>query len=897
MECASLIALARVDLDLGNTKEATTHAQQALALAREMADRRQSAIALNVIGDIYAFTGRSKESLALYQQAQSISDRMRNRRGRAQALLNIGLTLSDLGRIADAQGAYRSALEIWRLVHDRRGEASTLTALGHAYVIIGEYQEALGSYRQARTNFEGLGDRFGIGVTLEGVGIVYFRSGDTETAMTYYTEAAKVFKAIQHKNGQGNSLMNLGACRMVLKRYREALADYVEALALFRAVSDRRLEARVLQPIGDIYAELGDFALALSYYQQATSLARTVGDAREEVYALNSLGALMLKRGSVSEALKYFNDALQIGQGSKNRFAESLTLYNLARVDVDRGQLDRALVDISDSLSIVETLRGDVASLELRASYLASMRDRYELEIDILMRLHKANPTAGYLAKAFHVSEQALARSLLDGLAQAHGDIRAGVAPALLEREAQARRLLNATAHRLTQIQNDADHSSEIGALAAELDQQTALFKDIEAQIRAESPRYASFMQPQPLTLGQVQQLVANEDTVLVEYFLGKTSSYVWAVSRHAVVAGVLASRAQIETAARGYRDALVSDKSETTSASVVGGEIRSVGGLAKHRTGGRSNLGHDLSRLVLAPVADSLKAPRIIVVADGALHAIPFGAMADPNDAAAVALRPLIVNHEIVQLPSASTLALLRSDWNQKYEWRRAAIVFADPVYNRRDARLTGAGRTAPASDAGTRGGGLSRLIHTRREAFAITAVAKPADLAVGFDATRSAAMSSDLARYRIVHFAAHATVDNDRPELSGIVLSLLDRKGREEDGFLRLYDIYNLKIPADLVVLSACSTALGKEVAGEGLISLVRGFMYAGTRRVVASLWEVDDEATSEVMAHFYRAMFEGKLPPAAALRAAQLAMVRTSRWKSPFYWAGFTLQGDWN
>ena len=230
--------------------------------------------------------------------------------------------------------------------------------------------------------------------------------------------------------------------------------------------------------------------------------------------------------------------------------------------------------------------------------------------------------------------------------------------------------------------------------------------------------------------------------------------------------------------------------------------------------------------------------------------------------------------------------------------------MVFADPVYDRDDPRLGRIRGSSPVSTAGdesgpraTGGDHVSRLVHTRREARSIAAMVSPTDVAIDFDATREAAMSASLGQYRIVHFATHAMVDNSHPELSGIVLSLVDREGKSRDGFLRLYDIYNLKVPADLVVLSACSTALGKDIVGEGLISLVRGFMYAGTRRVIASLWEVDDEATSELMTRFYRGMVVQRLTPPAALRAAQLELLTSTKWNAPFFWAGFTLQGDWN
>jgi CHAT domain-containing protein len=241
------------------------------------------------------------------------------------------------------------------------------------------------------------------------------------------------------------------------------------------------------------------------------------------------------------------------------------------------------------------------------------------------------------------------------------------------------------------------------------------------------------------------------------------------------------------------------------------------------------------------------------------------------------------------------------------------SVAVLADPVFELDDPRLAGkapvAEKSGPAdSDArralrdigslrGT-GLGIPRLVSTRWEADAILAAAPGGTTlrALDVDASRATAMSPDLAQYRMIHFATHGVANNEQPGLSGILLSMVDERGRLQNGFLRLDDIYNLDLPADLVVLSACNSALGKTVDGEGLVGIVRGFMYAGARRVVASLWKVDDEATGELMGRFYQEMFREGHPPAAALRKAQIEMWRQEEWRSPFYWAAFVLQGEW-
>jgi CHAT domain-containing protein len=317
---------------------------------------------------------------------------------------------------------------------------------------------------------------------------------------------------------------------------------------------------------------------------------------------------------------------------------------------------------------------------------------------------------------------------------------------------------------------------------------------------------------------------------------------------------------------------------------------------------------------VLLGPAFPKLQGKRLLISADGILHFVPFAMLPIPADGASETAQgpPLVTTNEIVYLPSVSTVALVRGEWDQPRSWPKVAAILADPVFEADDPRIALTSRLTPAKkskpsvaagdltravrNVGLTKAGIPRLLDARREAKAIADVLPEARLALDFDASRVTATSSDIEQYRIVHFATHAILDNDHPELSGIILSLFDADGRPQDGFLRLHDIYNLNMPADLVVLSACSTALGKAVTGEGMVGLVRGFMYAGSRRVLASLWNVDDEATSELMRRFYSHLFQEDLSPSAALRAAQRDMRTDKRWSHPRYWAAFVVQGEW-
>jgi CHAT domain-containing protein len=316
---------------------------------------------------------------------------------------------------------------------------------------------------------------------------------------------------------------------------------------------------------------------------------------------------------------------------------------------------------------------------------------------------------------------------------------------------------------------------------------------------------------------------------------------------------------------------------------------------------------------MVLGPLKGAAHVRRFVVVADGALQLVPFSALLMPGGS-----NLLLADQEVVSLPSASVLALLRQGNPERKPPTKTLALFADPVFDRNDQRVRGARAERPAEpapvetggvavessltrsarDTGLAGSALPRLPFTRREATAIQSLVAPSQRRVALDfAATWAAVTRDLSEFRYAHFATHGFLDAVHPELSGLVLSLVDRKGRDQEGFLPAMEIFNLKLSAELVVLSACQTALGKEIMGEGLVGLTRAFMYAGAPRVVASLWRVDDAATAELMKKFYGGMLgPKKLRPAAALREAQLSVSRQKRWEHPYYWAGFVLQGEW-
>lgn len=411
--------------------------------------------------------------------------------------------------------------------------------------------------------------------------------------------------------------------------------------------------------------------------------------------------------------------------------------------------------------------------------------------------------------------------------------------------------------------------------------------------MRSETSGYSGAPDPQRLLVQDAPTRLVDWETVLLRYFLGTARSYVWTVTNDRTTVDALPGRAEIERRVRQYRLAC----SSAAGAGDAAARDRHPGEHERHEA-------RTLGKLLLGPVAWALDRPRVLVLADGILQLLPFAALPNPRVEGRGANVPLVVDHEVVHLPSASILVSRRGAWHRPGHWSKPVVVFADPVFEFADPRIDiGPDRpAAPRSDAeghpvaASFGTGIHRLPGSCREAGSIAALASGADVRLGFDASRDAVTDTGLAKYRIAHFATHGIIDDRHPECSGIVLSLFDRRGQPQDGYLRLRDIRNLSLPAELVVLSACTTAPAADAPEQGLNGFVRSFMSAGSRRVLATLWKGDDEATGTLMTSFYGGLFERGLTPPAALRAAQVELLTGSRWTRPFYWAGFVLQGEW-
>src|SRR5262245_11648647 len=896
---------------------------EALALYRRAGDSSRESTIFNNIWLVYALLGEFQKALEEYNEALQISRAAGDRDEEARALNGIGTVYSAQGDMWKALEKYNEALQLSRALGDRRREAAILNNICQAHLLMGESQKALEKCNEGLPLSRAVGERRCEAKILSHIGKAYESLGETRKALEKYDETLLICRALGDRIGQAAMLNFIGQIHWSLGETRRALEKYDEALQLSRALGYHSMEAHILRNIGEIHWSLGETRKALEKHDEALPLSRASGDRREEARVLNGIGEIYRSLGETQKALEKYNEALALRRAFGDRNGEATSLLGIARVEQTRGALTQAHQTIEQAIDIVESLRTGIRE-EHRAPYLASRREYYESYIDILAERHRQNQSAGFDAAAFVVSESSRARSLLELLTESCADIRQGVNDSLLERERSLRRLLNGKAAAQFALLNRKHTPAEAEAAAKEIDFIITEYEELRAKIRARNPRYAPLTQPQPLGLAEIQRKVLDPNTLLLTYSLRDNVSHLFVVGQTSITWRQLPKRAEIEEATRRVYELLIAPQPQP------GDTEAKYRARVKEAREGYWMKAAELSQMLLGPVASQLGKKRLAIVADGALQYIPFAALPVPSpgndkgrNTGAEPL-PLFVEHEIVSLPSASTLATLRRETAGRKPAAKSLAVLADPVFTDDDTRVRhDVGKAGPKektrsadsdkTDIGflqmTRSGretgvigaegGFGRLLSTRREAAAISALVPERERmqALDFEASRTTALRPELGEYRIVHFAAHGMLNNIHPELSGIVLSLVDKEGHQQDGFLRLQDIYNLKLPAELVVLSACQTGLGKEVKGEGLIGLTRGFMYAGAPRIVAGLWKVDDRATSELMKRFYQGMLGPEaLSAAGALRQAQMSIWKEKQWRAPYYWAAFVLQGEW-
>lgn len=929
---ATLNQMGIIHRGLGDIPEAVSFYERALARALEWEDRSGEAQARNNLAVVYGFLGDSDKAVQSYREALRIFEELKDSEEAGRTLYNLGVHQLERGETEAAVESLNRALEIRREAGEKKTQARILSALARARLNLGESEAALGLLRQALELSREQGDRHGEANALQQTAACYLRRGELQKALELYLQVLDLWELLGDRAQVGEVLSNLGATEIHLGNPDKALEHYTRALQIHQAMKNAAWEAYALWDIGWIYHLRQEHEIALDYYTNAYEI--SAGNPPTRALALQGMGRARLALGQAQEAVELLESALELyrSRSSRNALGEINTLLELGRarralaendraaelflealalsrkrqtlineavaqsavayLERDRGNLEAAAQAIEAALRIVESVRPKLAGQRLRASFFASRREYYDFYVDLQMRLHERDPAGGHLAAALDASEKARARALLDLLAEGRIDVQQGIAPELKEKETEiARRISWLQTQLIEDLSNRSEGESRAAHLEAELSRAEEDRERLEWRIRREHPRYASIAHPSPLSLEKIQKLL-DEGTALLEYSVGKERSFLFVVTRSGLAGFPLPPAGELAGQVETIRQAL-----QTSGRRQFGNYVETA---------------QELYDILIRPAEPLLRGrKRLIVAPDGPLALLSFETLLTAPPPAGSrsygALPYLILDRSVMYVPSASVLGELENPRPVApgAEPAKLFLGFGAPDYGAPAGGQVNLAAAAPSAAAGPlerifREAGLPHpqpLPEARAELSSIAGLHPPdrVQLYLGPEATEENVKGNPyLKTARRIHFALHGFVNERQPELSGLVLSL-DGDPRE-DGLLQVYEIFNLELGADLVVLSACETGLGRNVSGEGLVGVTRALLYAGASNVVVSLWQVADVSTSDLMIRFYRHLENGS-EKAEALRLSKIEMIREGAFDHPYNWAPFILIGQPN
>jgi CHAT domain-containing protein/Tfp pilus assembly protein PilF len=888
--------------------------------------RPDSATGHQGLGVLYAFLDRRADALAEFDQVIALRPRS------ASSYSYKGYVLSNDGRYSEAIEMLSVCLPLLQANPDDVIERRVLNQMGDVYRRSGNYAEAGKTLDRLLALTRAGGDLRGEESALAQIASLHYRQGTYLEALDYWRQALAVSKQVTSRKLKFKSYpqRHLGSIGDVQDRLGDLAAaeqSYLEALTLSVEARDEKNQSSVLKSLGDLYVEQGKLGQARAAAEQALALGEKVANIPNQLGALNSLSALHRQMGDAPKAMRYVQRALKILDGrtdplwlteSQNNlglvylrsgentralsaFEQTLAMdrnivtphaiweahSGAAAANIELGQLDQARQHYERAVEMMENVRARLGSEEDKAGYFADKIVIYKRLVSLLLKPRGNQTNSQNIAAAFHNVERARARAFLDLLAEARVQVEQNATPDLLKRRQELQqRVSQLTAQLIKERAPEIDKQNKAKVVELEkgLAQADAELLEWLRELRRRNPRYAALKYPEPITLAETQRML-DDKTVLLSYSLAESESFLFAVSRNDFLVKRLPAEKTISAEVQELL-AAITDKNNPAPLAY-----------RRHAT--------SLSQQLLQPASRMLTGKKtLIIVADGALHRLPFEVLFQPNAPLRGDLRELpylIRQFAISYAPSASVLAQLQKESHESAP--KSFIAFGDPTYQQSDAdavpvtlRAANAGRLnfQPLAYSHSEVDGIAQLFaRTDREVFLQDAATE-----------ENVKAPERLSSYRMVHFSTHGYVNEARPRFSGLVLSLSAQASPNktnpqspisnppsEDGLLAAYEIFNLKLNADLVVLSACETGLGKEVKGEGLMSLTRAFMYAGAPSVVVSLWNVNDESAADLMIRFYRHLQAGK-SKSEALRQAQLETIKDNGF--PFFWAPFVLVG---
>ncbi len=865
---------------LGRPGEGLGWLDRAIALAQaandhdaEAAARIDRSVALFYRGDRAAALEESRRALAAAQAAGSPTRT-------AKAETNLALFLQHAGDYAEASRHQQDALRRYRELDAGQPAVYAEVNLAGLELQRGDAQRALDLYLAARDRLEAMGDRRALAVVVDDIGAVQGQLGDVEGALVAHRQALTLRRELGDARGITQSLLNVGASVDELGRHAEAAEVLAEAAGEAEAAGDRSLAATARRYRASALLAAGDPAGAREQVAPAVRAHHELGSLPEEAADRLVLARALEAQGDRDAAAAAYRRAAEEAERLDVVRVAAEARYRQARLLADAGEATAAREALDRALTHAESIRSRAPSDRLRTTYFASVRDLYDLALELTLGADAAAAPPAALAAGFALAERARARALQDFLLAAPAAARGGLDADLVRRQDEVRRRLEDLSGELLAAEagagggavdaSPAAADGEVAEIRGRILQAQLEEQSLDRRLQRDEPVRGSFLTAAPADLAQVR--AALGDRVLLELHVLPQRSWAFVLTADDLRAVDLPGG-----------DVLAGPVAELRA------QLARPGRRTARFVAAARALWNDL----LAPVAALLPPGRDLLVSpDGVLHDLPFGALLTAPVAPNTpwARMPFLARERTLSYtPSAAVLRTLRAAGGAA-AGDGTVVAFADPPLPADTAR----GTDARALGAAVRalGGGLSPLPYSREEAAAVAAVFGPrrSRVLVGPDAAESRLSEPAVRHAGVLHFATHGYLDPVLPSQSGLLLAA----GGGSDGFLHVGEILRLDLDARLVVLSACRTAAGERRRGEGALSIARAFFFAGARSLVASLWQVSDRSSARLMTTFYRRL-EAGAGPARALHDAQLALLADPATASPYYWAAFRLLGD--
>jgi CHAT domain-containing protein len=870
---------ARVYLDQWEPKRSKDLAQEELRLGQEIDDPALIALARTDLTGV-AYWGEDPHANEIAQQAHAeavaagVPEALAlERRWTGWLEENNEHNTRAASLMSEAEASFLQAGDL-RTALEATGQVAQAVSLN------GDLYSALTRFFELRSATRAAGNDLDYGVLMENIGTQYFELGNPRFANVYFHQAESAYTSAHFRHGLMLIHGQLCEAELGLNETSAATTHCRISLNLARQIQDPVFLGRALCRLGLADRMAGKLSRAFEDFANAARYSHIGNDLFWESEARIQLGELLEQQAKRQEALAEFEQAESLSKGVADPASLLEAQYAAARWYALNGQYTEADAKLAPVLEKLEAARQLVASSRLQASYFAAERKCYELAVELRMRQYEREPDGEADALALEMSDRGRARGLLDALsAKSASDAReSSEAEARLMRAKLA--VDRAFNHRLKLlVEGGAKHDLE--ANSTDLTQALVDLERIEDNVHADAGQATK---PAPtMSAAEIEQATLSSGATFFEYALGQERSYLWVIGGGKVKSYVLPPRERLEEMVKEWRTL------------AAGRERAGADAAAKLR--------HLSARLSCALLADAVQPAmtRMVIVSDGELALLPFAALPE-NACSSTSGKPLAVEHEITLTPSLSVF-LTRKPEQEKETFQGEVAIVADPVFDAADPRAAALKNGTPRHDSlpavePEAGAALPRLLNAGYEANAIRETVRKAAgihhvfLAQGFDASLDTVLSPSMQQYRIWHLATHGVYDETMPQFSGLVFSLVRPDGGPRFGFLKAYDIARLNVHAELVVLSACDSAAGENLSGEGVMGLSYSFLRAGAREVVSTLWSVDDAKSSELMKAFYKELMRNGGNAAAALHQSQLTVMRQHENSVPYYWAGFEL-----